>query len=310
MTTKNNRFASGVAVGVSSCALLALVIGAASSQQAQTPSRGHSAPAAPIAAAGPNDAPAVAILDKLVGTWSAQGTATAPDGSTSGPFHGESQFGWSLGGNFLSGDHLLFNAQGAALQTIDVMGFTPGVGFTRSEITNGDRSMFLSTGMFDQAASALTFVTSNPMQTAAGAPRSLTTTFIFRPDGSVMLMTTFEENDQPAGSVSVVLTQTSKNPGLTSPQTPFGAPLLMQQGASGANATGGNAAGAAHGPTGSFIVQTPQGMAVTRPPQTMAENQQLMKAMMNQRQQMQAQMNTMQGQMQDMSRSMAQTAGD
>ena len=235
-----------------------------------------------------------------------QGTSVAADGTTNGPFQGTTQFGWTLGGNFLSGDHVLFNSSGSALQTIDVMGYTPGVGFTRSEITNGDRSMFLSAGIYDEAASALTFVTSNSLITANGQPRSLATTFLFQSDGTVMWNTTFQVGDQPAGSVKLVMTQTSKNPGLSSPQTPFGAPMLVQSGAaqsggaSGAGATGGSSAS-----SGSFIVQTPQGLAVTRPPQTAAENQQLLSAMMQQRQQMQAQMNTMQGQVPDMSRAMS-----
>ena len=86
---------------------------------------------------------------------------------------------------------------------------------------------------------------------------------------------------------------------LQAPSTPFGAPMIAQ-------AAAGQAVpqqkAAADG--GNFIVQTPQGLAVTRAPQNMEENKQLLSAMLQQRQQLQAQMNTMQGQVQDMSRMM------
>lgn len=307
------------------CTALALTLAGALRQAPPTPpaataqppavAQGASAQRAPrgsITPAGADDAMAMAILGQLVGSWSVAGNATASDGTVSGPFQGEAQFGWTLGGHFLSGDHVLWNGSGAALQTIDVMGFTPSIGYTRSEITNGDRSMFLSTGMYDDAARALTFVTSNALLNSNGMKRSLDTTFFFQLDGTVLWKTTFEENDQPAGSVSLVMTQTSKNPGLSSPQTPFGAPMIAQQGAQEAAPTGASGAartGGAGNAGGSFIVQTPQGMAITRPPATMAENQQLLSAMMKQRQQMQAQMNAMQSQVQDMSRSFTQTVG-
>ncbi|MSR69413.1 MAG: DUF1579 domain-containing protein [Phycisphaerales bacterium] len=303
MKTNTQSFVIGSIVGSVACAVIAMILGAGApqAQPSQPAPQAQQAPRAPlqaIAPAGADDAKALALLTQLVGSWAVQGTSIAADGTTSGPFQGTTQFGWTLGGNFLSGDHVLFNSSGSALQTIDVMGFTPGVGFTRSEITNGDRSMFLSTGIYDDAASALTFVTSNTLLTADGQPRSLATTFLFQPDGSIVWNTMFQVGDQPAGTVKLVLTQTSKTPGLSNPQTPFGAPMLAQQG-------GVSQSGAPAAAGGSFIVQTPQGLAVTRPPQTAAENQQLLSAMMQQRQQMQAQMNTMQGQVPDMSRSMS-----
>ncbi len=308
MKTMTQSFVVGSIVGSVGCALVAAILGASAHQsqpQAQPSSPAQPTQRAPlqaIAPAGADDAKALALLTQLVGSWSVQGTSIAVDGTTSGPFQGTTQFGWTLGGNFLAGDHALFNSTGSALQTIDVMGFTPGVGFTRSEITNGDRSMFLSTGIYDDAANALTFVTSNSLLTSDGQPRSLTTTFVFQVDGTVTLSTSFFVGDQPAGTVRLVMTQTSKTPGLSSPQTPFGAPMLAQSG--GAQSGGGQSA-----PGGSFIVQTPQGLAVTRPPQNAAENQQLLTAMMQQRQQMQAQMNTMQGQVPDMSRAMSGSWG-
>lgn len=308
MKTNTQSFVVGSIVGAGACAFAAVILGATaqqSQQQAQPSQPQQPAPLQAIAPAGADDAKALALLTQLVGSWAVQGTSIAVDGTTSGPFQGTTQFGWTLGGNFLSGDHALFNSSGSALQTIDVMGFTPGVGFTRSEITNGDRSMFLSTGIYDDAANALTFVTSNTLLTSDGQPRSLTTTFLFQPDGSVIWNTSFFVGNQPAGTVKLVMTQTSKNPGLSSPQTPFGAPMLAQSG--GAQSGGGQ--GAASASSGSFIVQTPQGLAVTRPPQNAAENQQLLSAMMQQRQQMQAQMNTMQGQVPDMSRTMSGTWG-
>jgi len=302
MIKNSNPFITGVAFGVVASALLVCVFGATS--ESQSTAAGASAvapvqvpvavpPARPITPASADDAQAMALFTQFVGTWDVQGVAVSADGKTSGPFRGESQFGWILGGNFLSGDHVLWNADGAALQSIDLMGFTPGVGFTRSEITNGDRSMFLSTGMHDDAARVLTFVTSNSLTTPGGKPRSMSTTFMFGFDGSIIWDTQFQVNDKPAGSVKLTLTRTSAIPGLSNPNTPYGAPMTAQGGVEGAGAN-----------SGSFIVQTPQGMAVTRAPQTAAENQQLMSAMMKQRQQMQAQMNTMQGQVPDMSRTM------
>lgn len=297
------------------CATLAAAIGAASRQattpapagQAVPPQAVTQAPVGPITPAGADDGQALAQLSQLVGTWSVQGSATAADGSTSGPFTGESQFGWTLGGNFLSGDHVLWNAQGEALQTMDVMGFTPGVGFTRSEITNGDRSMFLSTGIYDGAARAITFATSNSLLTPDGKSRSLSTSYFFGFDGSITWETRFQINDESAGSVRLTLTRTSATPGLSTPETAFGAPMVVQGGTDGSGA-GRNSSANPSTQSGSFIVQTPQGMAVTRPPQTPAENQQLMSAMMKQRQQMQAQMNSMQGQVPDMSRTMSSGA--
>jgi len=302
MIKNSNPFVAGVVFGIAASAALVCVFAASSQGQSlpagnsvTTPTAIQStppaapAPTGPINPAGADDAQALALFTQFVGTWDVQGFATSADGKTSGPFRGESQFGWILGGNFLSGDHVLWNADGAALQSIDLMGFTPGVGFTRSEITNGDRSMFLSAGMNDDAARALTFVTSNPLTTVGGKQRSISTTFMFGFDGSITWNTQFQIDDQPAGSVKLTLTRTSAVPGISTPNTPYGAPMTAQ----GAGTNGG-----------SFIVQTPQGMAVTRAPQTAAENQQLMSAMMKQRQQMQAQMNTMQGQVPDMSRSM------
>ncbi|MDA0215341.1 MAG: hypothetical protein O2875_08250 [Planctomycetota bacterium] len=297
MINKSNPFVAGVVFGIAASAALVCVF-AASSQSQSPPAKTTAppavrAPSGPITPASEDDAQALALFTQFVGTWDVQGVATSADGKTSGPFRGESQFGWILGGNFLSGDHVLWNTDGAALQSIDLMGFTPGVGFTRSEITNGDRSMFLSTGMHDDAARALTFVTSNSLTTVGGKPRSMSTTFMFGFDGSIIWDTQFQIDDEPAGSVKLTLTRTSAVPGISTPNTPHGAPMTAQ----GADGNAGTN-------SGSFIVQTPQGLAVTRAPQTAAENQQLMSAMMKQRQQMQAQMNTMQGQVSDMSRTM------
>jgi len=241
MIKKSNPFVAGVAFGIAASAALVCVF--AASSQGQSPPAGTSAatptaiqsthpaapaPTGPITPAGADDAQALALFTQFVGTWDVQGVATSADGKTSGPFRGESQFGWILGGNFLSGDHVLWNADGAALQSIDLMGFTPGVGFTRSEITNGDRSMFLSAGMNDDAARALTFVTSNPLTTVGGKQRSISTTFMFGFDGSITWDTQFQIDDQPAGSVKLTLTRTSAVPGISTPNTPYGAPMTAQ----------------------------------------------------------------------------------
>lgn len=308
MSKKATSIFPGIALGLLVSAILAGVIGAVSQNQTVAP--GVKAPAptpastpASTNAAGITDAQALAFLSQFIGTWNVEGYATGADGTTTGPFRGESQFGWTLGGTFLAGDHVLWNAQGSALQTMDVMGFTPNVGFTRSEITNGDRSMFLSTGMYDSAINAIVFSTSNSLLTVDGKSRALDTSFIFRPDGAIVWNTSFDVDDAPAGSVKLTLTRASATPGLSSPQTPFGAPMIAQQAQSEQPAKGAQSGGAAN--SGSFIVQTPQGMAVTRPPQNAAEQQQLLAAMMKQRQQVQAQMNTMQGQVQDLSRTMS-----
>jgi len=294
-----------------SCALGALLGGAALSTlglargpqagvntqaaaKTQAPSAASAAESAVI-----SDAKARALLTLFVGSWEVRGTTIGADGGSTGPFQGQCHFNWTLGGVFLAGDHVLYNQEGAALQIMDVMGFTPGVGFTRSEITNGDRSMFLSTGMYDEAPNALVFASSNPMITADGKRRSLDTSFLFRPDGTIVWNTTFEEDDAPAGTVKLVLTRMETPPSMGAPTTPFGAPMIAQGGTVQTTSQQSAAAG-----SGSFIVQTPQGLAVTRAPSNMEENKQLLSAMLQQRQQLQAQMNTMQGQVQDMSRMM------
>ncbi len=294
MKLQTRSFCVGISCGIAGGAVLALALAAGQDPQASQQSAAAQT-ASPLTPAGADDATALAQLSQLVGTWDVQGTATGSDGATSGPFTGESQFGWTLGGNFLSGDHVLWNGKGEALQMMDVMGFTPGVGFTRSEITNGDRSMFLSTGIYDGGARAISFATSNALRTPDGKPRSISTSFFFGFDGSITWDTRFQIDDQSAGSVRLTLTRSSKSPGLAPPETAFGAPMVVQGGAGAAN--------------GGFIVQSPNGLAVTRAPLTPAENQQLLTAMMKQRQQMQAQMNAMQGQVADMSRTMAVGAG-
>lgn len=289
------------------CALGALLGGAAlptfgwaNAPQASAPAP-TPAPQAPSTAdpAVISDAKARALLTLFVGSWEVRGTTVQASGASTGPFQGQCHFNWTLGGTFLAGDHVLYNQEGAALQVMDVMGFTPGVGFTRSEITNGDRSMFLSTGMYDDAPNALVFASSNPMITTDGKRRSLDTSFLFRPDGTIVWNTTFEEDDMPAGTVKLVLTRMETPPSMQAPTTPFGAPMIAQGGASQATSQQPSAAGG-----GNFIVQTPQGLAVSRAPQNMEENKQLLSAMLQQRQQLQAQMNAMQGQVQDMSRMM------
>jgi len=251
-----------------------------------------------------SDAKARALLTLFVGSWEVRGTTLGADGASTGPFQGQCHFNWTLGGVFLAGDHVLYNQEGAALQIMDVMGFTPGVGFTRSEITNGDRSMFLSTGMYDDAPNAMVFSSANPMLTPDGKRRSLDTSFMFRPDGTIVWNTTFEEDDSPAGTVKLVLTRMQTPPAMQAPSTPFGAPMIAQ-----AAAGQGAAPPTAVASGGNFIVQTQQGLAVTRAPQSMEENKQLLSAMLQQRQQLQAQMNAMQGQVQDMSRMMTAATG-
>ncbi|MBM4009151.1 MAG: DUF1579 domain-containing protein [Planctomycetes bacterium] len=294
-----------------SCAFGALISGAAlstfglarapqgggSTQTAATNQAPSAAPATQPAVI--SDAKARALLGLFVGSWEVRGTTVGVGGASTGPFQGQCHFNWTLGGVFLAGDHVLYNQQGAALQMMDVMGFTPGIGFTRSEITNGDRSMFLSTGMYDDAPNALVFASSNPMVTPGGKQRSLDTSFLFRPDGTIVWNTTFEEEDSPVGTVKLVLTRMETPPSMQAPTTPFGAPMIAQGGA--AETTSQQAAAA---DSKNFIVQTPQGLAVTRAPQSMEENKQLLSAMLQQRQQLQAQMNAMQGQVQDMSRMM------
>lgn len=290
---------------VLSCAFGALLSAAALStfglaRAAQAPPTTQAPAAAPAAeSAVISDAKARALLTLFVGSWDVRGTTVGADAASTGPFQGQCHFSWTLGGVFLAGDHVLYNQQGAALQIMDVMGFTPGVGFTRSEITNGDRSMFLSTGMYDDAPNALVFASSNPMITPNGKRRSLDTSFLFRPDGTIVWNTTFEEDDAPAGTVKLVLSRMETPPAMQAPATPFGAPMIAQGGAGQATSQQPSAAGG-----GNFIVQTPQGLAVTRAPQNMEENKQLLSAMLQQRQQLQAQMNAMQGQVQDMSRMM------
>lgn len=232
-----------------SCAFGALISGAAlstfglarapqeggSTQTAATNQAPSAAPATQPAVI--SDAKARALLGLFVGSWEVRGTTVGVGGASTGPFQGQCHFNWTLGGVFLAGDHVLYNQQGAALQMMDVMGFTPGVGFTRSEITNGDRSMFLSTGMYDDAPNALVFASSNPMVTPGGKQRSLDTSFLFRPDGTIVWNTTFEEEDSPVGTVKLVLTRMETPPSMQAPTTPFGAPMIAQGGGCGDHIT-------------------------------------------------------------------------
>ncbi|MSR29219.1 MAG: hypothetical protein EXS03_06570 [Phycisphaerales bacterium] len=244
-------------------ALVAAIAASGSPQQVQ-----GTRTSGPIAPAGADDAAAFTKLGQLVGSWTVTGVATGADGSVQGQFQGESHFGWTLGGNFLSGDHVLWNGQGAALQMIDEMGFTPGVGFTRSELTNGDRSMFLSSGLYDQAADTIAFLTTNTLLTADGQPRSLATGFAFQSDGSVIWGTVFQANSQPVGSVKLILTRSA-------------------------------AQGTPHSP------QAPTGVSPGAPQQNLAQMKSTMSSMIKQRQQLQSQMNQMQEQVRDMSRMMS-----
>ena len=101
MIKKSNPFVAGVAFGIAASAALVCVF--AASSQGQSPPAGTSAApgvratAGPITPAGADDAQALALFTQFVGIWDVQGVATSADGKTSGPFRGESQFGWILG---------------------------------------------------------------------------------------------------------------------------------------------------------------------------------------------------------------------
>ncbi len=297
MRTGHSSWIVGLTLGLGGGIALAVALGAGSSPAAR-PASVHSqggqsvggqgqgnaqqlpAPkpaSGPIAPAGADDATALAKLNQLAGYWVVTGTATGPDGSAQGSFQGESQFGWVLGGNFLLGDHGLWNQQGAVLLTMDQMGFTPGVGFTRTEVTNGDRSMFISSGMYDAAADTIAFLTTNSLLTTNGQPRSLATSFAFQPDGTVICNTEFEVNDQPTGKVTLLMTR-APLPTHTAPQ---GGP-------------GGTGVASGHGGQGGQGGQ----------PMNTAQMKSSISSMMKQRQQLQSQMNDMHQQVQDMSRMM------
>jgi hypothetical protein len=204
-----------------------------------------------------------------------------------------------MGGTFLGGDHLITRG-GSALQIQDVMGFAAPGGFTRSEITSGDRALFMSTGRWQADSNTLSFTTVNPLVTPDGRPRSLLTLFRFESDDTVIWTTAFITDGQPSGTVELTLSRESQVPGVSNPDTSFGVPMMA-----GGMPTGGagqGAGAAAGGQPGNFIVQSPMGVAVTRPPQSIAETQQVLQAMIKQKQQMQAQVSTMQQQVQDMSR--------
>lgn len=239
------------------------------------------------------------LLSKLVGTWSVKGVAIAPDGTKTEGFAGTSRFGPAMGGTFLGGDHLITRGDNA-LQIQDVMGFAAPGGFTRSEITSGDRALFMSTGRWQEDSKTLAFTTVNPLVTPDGRPRSLVTLFRFESDDRVVWTTAFITDGQPSGTVELTLSRESQVPGVANPDTSFGVPMM----AGGMPMGGpGQASGAAPGgQPGNFIVQSPMGVAVTRPPQSIAETQQVLQAMIKQKQQMQAQVSTMQKQVQDMSR--------
>ncbi len=253
------------AVGALAGALVSLSLAAVSLSQG-TPQGTRTRTTGPITPAGADDATALAKLNQLVGSWSVVGAAQGPDGSAQGEFQGESHFGWTLGGNFISGDHALWNAQGAQLQTIDAMGFTPGVGFTRSEMTNGDRSMFIFAGRYDAAVDAIVFESTNSLLTASGQSRALQVSFTFKDDGSVVWNTRFVVAGANAGIVSLTLTPSASSP---SPSAPSVAPSAPNS------------------------------------PPDLAQMKSTMSGMLQQRQQMQSQMNQMQQQVQDMSRMMS-----
>ncbi len=288
MRERHSSWIIGLALGLGGGVALAVALGAGSSQGGQSPgsqAQEQQLPApkpasGPVAPAGADDATALAKLNQLAGYWTVTGTATGPDGSAQGSFQGESQFGWVLGGNFLAGDHGLWNQQGAALLTMDQMGYTPGVGFTRTEVTNGDRSMFISSGMYDAAADTIAFLTTNSLLTTNGQPRSLATSFAFQPDGTVICNTEFEVNDQPTGKVSLVMTRAVRQTHTAPQGGPGGAGV-----ASGQSGQGGQS-----GQSGQ--------------PMNTAQMKSSISAMMAQRQQLQSQMNDMQQQVQDMSRMM------
>ncbi len=293
------------------CGVAAICLGTAISTSLALP-QGAAPAAAPAAAPSPaaatqssteasNTAADFAgdgLLSKLVGTWSVTGVAIAPDGSKTDGFAGTCRFGPAMGGTFLGGDHLITRGE-SALQIQDVMGFAAPGGFTRSEITSGDRALFMSTGRWQADAQTLSFTTVNPLVTPDGRPRSLLTLFRFESDDTVIWTTAFITDGQPSGTVELTLSRESQVPGVANPDTAFGAPMMaggMPMGGA------GQAGAAAGGQPGNFIVQSPMGVAVTRPPQSIAETQQVLQAMIKQKQQMQAQVSTMQQQVQDMSR--------
>ncbi len=281
MRKRHSSWIIGLTLGLGGGVALAVALGAGLPQGDQSPSnQAQQLPApkpasGPIAASGADDATALAKLNQLAGYWTVTGTATGPDGSAQGSFQGESQFGWVLGGNFLAGDHGLWNQSGAALITMDQMGYTPGVGFTRTEVTNGDRSMFISSGMYDAAADTIAFVTTNSLLTTDGKPRSLATSFAFQPDGTVICNTEFDVNDQPNGKVTLVMTR---------------APMPAHGGVQGVPGAGGSQGQGQEGQGGQQM--------------NTAQMKSSISAMMKQRQQLQSQMNDMQQQVQDMSRMM------
>ena len=282
MRTRHSSWIVGLTLGVGGGMALAVALGAGSplaGQSAGGQGQAQQLPApkpasGPIAASSADDATALAKLNQLAGYWTVTGTATGPDGSAQGSFQGESQFGWVLGGNFLAGDHGLWNQQGAALLTMDQMGYTPGVGFTRTEVTNGDRSMFISSGMYDAAADTIAFLTTNSLLTTNGQPRSLATSFAFQPNGTVICNTEFEVNDQPTGKVTLLMTRAVRQTNTAPQGGPGGTGVASGQGGQGGQ------------------------------PMNTAQMKSSISAMMAQRQQLQSQMNDMQQQVQDMSRMM------
>ena len=287
------------------CGVAALCLGFAISRSLAIPQGAAPAPAPAPAAAQQSsteksntaaDFAGDGLLSKLVGTWSVKGVAIAPDGTKTEGFAGTCRFGPAMGGTFLGGDHLITRG-GSALQIQDVMGFAAPGGFTRSEITSGDRALFMSTGRWQADSQTLSFTTVNPLVTPDGRPRSLLTLFRFESDDTVVWTTAFITDGQPSGTVELTLSRESQVPGVATPDTAFGVPMMP-----GGMPAGQGAGSAQGGQPGNFIVQSPMGVAVTRPPQSVAETQQVLQAMIKQKQQMQAQVSTMQQQVQDMSR--------
>lgn len=215
-----------------------------------------------------SDADARTLLDRLVGSWSISGASANADGTPVDQLSGEAQFVWAAGGNFVVGEMVLNNGR-ALMQSAEAYGYSPQTGqFSRTEMTNVDRSMFLSTGLVAPDGNGVVFQTVNSLATPEGKPRMLQTELQLGSADTLSVTITYTESGQVDGVVQLTLRR------VTPPATPAGG-----------------------APSG----VSPSGAQPST--MSMSQMQSTLQGMVAQRQALQKQMNTMQSSVKQMSQS-------
>lgn len=210
-----------------------------------------------------SDADARTLLDRLTGSWAINGSSANADGTPVDQLSGEAQFVWAAGGNFVVGEMVLNNGR-ALMQSAEAYGYSPQTGqFSRTEMTNVDRSMFLSSGLVAPDGAGVMFQTVNSLATPEGKPRMLQTELRLNSADTLGMTITYIESGQIDGVVQLTLKRVTPPDG-----------------------SAGTAAGGAQ----------PSNMSMT-------QMQSALQGMVAQRQALQSQMNTMQNSVKQMSQS-------